>query len=413
MKNLPDDELFSKLKSRLQNFEEPPDEDVWDAIAIGVSKTEPRWIRSIERSALLLSALLMFGTWYTLGTQPEIQPSLLQKSSAAKIPYTVNRRISSSSPGVSDSKAVDSRTGDRPTAIKGTRSRIQPAEKTNGMARHEVMSAANALTTEAMGEGHSTVSGQREPVAVVDSAFLPAIIQSTAVRSDSSSQEPRTVATHSRKVQGRLHAYGVATPSLTFLHVDPSTSDDVAFDRLNSPGILSKERISLSFEGGVQFSISRRLVAFTGLTYYQQSMEFSLEQFTTGTGSYTPNHSLDFSFEPNTATATVNYRLQNIGVMAGVLYVVSTGKIVHQLGASLQYEYGLLQPAVESDRSSTQNYLNYRIMYRAAYKLNERLSVFVQPSFARSLLYDDLLDGALRVNQSRAGIGVGMLYRLR
>jgi hypothetical protein len=74
MKNLPDDELFNKLKVRLENFEEQPDEDVWEAISNGIARPEPNWIGPVERSSLLLAVLLMLGAWYALSIQSEQQP---------------------------------------------------------------------------------------------------------------------------------------------------------------------------------------------------------------------------------------------------------------------------------------------------------------------------------------------------
>jgi hypothetical protein len=90
---------------------------------------------------------------------------------------------------------------------------------------------------------------------------------------------------------------------------------------------------------------------------------------------------------------------------------VSIGKIVNQFGGSLQYEYGLASTNHESRGQNTNHYINYRLLYRAEYGINDRLSVFIQPSFTSTLLHHDVLDGAIKVRQSRAGIGIGLLLK--
>lgn len=205
--------------------------------------------------------------------------------------------------------------------------------------------------------------------------------------------------------------YIAGTPSLTFQQVTPSTSDDVSFLRLNSPGVLATERLSMSFETGIQVPVAKRLVLLTGLTWYQQSHKISLDQAAEGESTFIPAGDLRFAVVPGARNTTVNYSMRNIGITAGLAYAISVRKLVHQFGASLQYEMGLKNGSPETYDNASATYLNYRIFYRVEYAVNERVGVFVQPAFGRSLRSDVALDGAIRVKQTHAGVGFGALYR--
>jgi hypothetical protein len=430
MKNLPDDELFNKLKVRLENFEEQPDEDVWEAISNGIARPEPNWIRPVERSSLLLAVLLMLGAWYALSIQSEQQPILSHDRKETILPLAVPRlqdEANSTLPlapsaAVESPDVISSENSDTSVSNATRRDRnvtihnIGPLTKgfearKSDIAYAGAINGTNAPTTTAMNNNPLATSNDPDSTAAVDS--LTSVVEASPTLNIADSLAVATTAltrVPSKRAQS-WRLYGVAMPSLTFLHVSPSTADDASFVSLNSPGVLSKERFSLQLEMGAQLMLARRLAVFTGLTYYQQSLDVSLEQLASGTRSTTTEPSTDFTFEPNTTTTTINYNQKNIGLTAGLMYTVSVGKILHQLGASLQYEYGIFRRSSESDEGKTNSFLNYRIFYRAEYGLNEHLSLFVQPSFGRSLLNDELLDRAIRVKQSRAGVGFGVLYR--
>ena len=400
MKNLPDDELFNKLKVRLQNFEEHPDDDVWDAISNGMTKPEPHWIRPVERSAVLLAALLMFGTWYVTGTQPEHQQMLSQEGKETTLPLTTSpaqdevKRILPPAPtadfalpqakpaegshmSVHDTKVSDTKRDARRKTAWHLETPTKSFEDTKDIAYAETINSAITHAADATDSKQLATANQPEPIATEDSLTRPVTISPTLNKTDSLAVDIPSASKRPMKRARSWRLYGVATPSLTFLHVSPSTADDASFVSLNSPGVLSKERFSLQFEMGAQFTLARRFAVFTGLTYYHQSMELSLEQLASGTRAITTQHSTDFTFEPNTTTTTISYDMQNIGLTTGLLYSVSMGKIVHQFGAALQYEYGILQPSSESERRRSNSFLNYRISYRAEYGLTGQLSRFL------------------------------------
>jgi hypothetical protein len=280
--------------------------------------------------------------------------------------------------------------------VDGTQYVGSPAEIASAVSSQESRIESGSRYDNAAENGQPPVADNSMPVPSVDSV---------------ENQSSETIIRPSQRTTRSLRLYVVGTPSLSFQQVMPSTTDNVSFLRLNSPGVLSAERLSMSFEAGMQLPVARRLVVLAGLTWYQQSNKISLDQVVEGQSSFNPSRDLNFVVSPVTVNTTVNYVMRNVGATAGLAYAISVRKLVHQLGASLQYEVGLRSGSRESYDNASATYLNYRIFYRVEYAVTERIGVFVQPAFVQSLHSDVVLDGAIRLKQTNAGVGLGALYR--
>jgi hypothetical protein len=103
--------------------------------------------------------------------------------------------------------------------------------------------------------------------------------------------------------------------------------------------------------------------------------------------------------------------MKNGGASAGVLYHIRGKKLMHKLGAGLQYQKGLVNPQGEySYNNASSSYLNYQLLYRMEYSLSRRTSVFLQPQFVHSLVADEALREPFEIKPYRAGLGFGLLY---
>jgi len=445
MKNLPDEELFDKLKVQLQNFREEPDADAWDEINAAVGKTAAPADSIYRQYALVLVALLLSAVALLEIQQPfgDMATDLRRKDNkivgndlllhkgadSSKLSGKGNRKDQYDVPAahlknadgrphsnvITEDSATpafipfSSRHDTSQVDVAGGQSNLIDGTMLQRQGVDSIHYAAEPATDNFLASNpgsYSTIEGlpQTSKVVATDSTKI------TTVAIDTSSEAGNVTASKLRR-SGRWRVYGLFTPSLTFHQVSPTSSDEKTFLRMNSPGVLSGERLSFSFEGGAQVYLSKRLAAFAGLTYYQQAIDISLEQLEGGTHSTAGRGSGDFSFVPNTVTTTINYSIHNVGVVSGLSYVVSTGKILHQLGGAIQYEFGVGKSSSEVTRKPSSHFFNFRIFYRAEYGINERISIFVQPTFSRTLTGDELLDRAVDVKQSRAGIGFGILYR--
>jgi hypothetical protein len=102
----------------------------------------------------------------------------------------------------------------------------------------------------------------------------------------------------------------------------------------------------------------------------------------------------------------------NMGANAGLLYYLRGKKLAHKVGAGLSYQYGSKKIASEVYDNSSSQYLFYQLFYRNELQLNNRLTFFIQPTFSQSIFVNQKLEAPFKVKPYRAGLGLGLLYRL-
>ncbi len=78
----------------------------------------------------------------------------------------------------------------------------------------------------------------------------------------------------------------------------------------------------------------------------------------------------------------------------------------------LQYQKGLIK-ANEGDvyDNSSSDYLNYQFLYRVEYALPSGIGLFIQPAYTHSIIANESLDAPFKLKQSRASLGIGVVYR--
>src|SRR5918993_391928 len=91
MKSSPDEILFNKIKVRLSNFEEQPEDDTWAAISANISTTEPRWIKAVEKISLMCVFVLACAVRFVGGTSAGADQRLTVEVNQKHIPKATLR----------------------------------------------------------------------------------------------------------------------------------------------------------------------------------------------------------------------------------------------------------------------------------------------------------------------------------
>ena len=415
MQDLPDDELFRKIKLRLEDYQEQPDDDLWNLVSQAISTPEPSWIRLTERASLVV---MIFAGIFMLKPLNESQSSLNKSQSVRADTSSLSTSARSFADNI-DTHRAGSTTGFLPETDTGAEGRVHQrviaiTRATNNPAENFVSEQTNRdeFSLSPSLPGFLTINAQTQTdSAQVSSGDLNDSVALTINQVKQNPAKTEVIIKPTRHKQKGVRAYALFTPSLTFHQIQPSKADDVILTGLNSPGIFARERLSHSIESGIQFRIANRLTAYAGISYYQQATHLSFNQYSEGSQGLPGSNSSEYTFAPKTETRNVQYSLRNIGTMAGLMYGVSAGKISQHIGTGLQYEYGMLKRSDEMSHAASHQYVNYRIFYRAEYSVNDRLTLFVQPTFSGSLMNDNVRDGMLTVRQTRAGIGFGILFQ--
>lgn len=475
MKNLPEDDLFEALGDRLRNYQEQPDDDTWKKISTRIPGLEPTWIKWTDRAALLLAFLILgfIATESGLNVahnpegvqlaakseRPETDESIINNDTIDSASGKSNVIIRHSDEGLREKKSMVDRPETRNLSIMKRRSATdhfpRDSGSTSGLTaghsslntrdHNELTVLEKPITSEKnRGDDPSDLKVdwkdnvednnfpvydttmnkltpphlQQEPATRVqgDSGVVTQS-QVIAVAADSLSSQPsaktsETTTSAKKKTGVPIRVYAIITPMLAFQHLTPNSNDNVVIQRLNSPPLLSQKRFSFGLDAGVQAPLTRHVSYIAGFSYYHQSAVISYNQFSASSAQVEEEQGDGYTIIPGSETHTVPYKLNNVGISAGLLYTLDVNKLIHSGGALLQYEAGFQGASNrETGASNMRSFLNFRIIYRAEYTFSNRTSVFIQPSFSRSLLNDRPVDLPFSVKQSRVGIGVGLLYR--
>lgn len=421
MKNLPDDELFKAIENRLRDYHEQPDDALWSRIAGEVSpQREPAWVFLSDRisdiSSLALLFLLVFSRTGTISPSTAVGAD------------SILDRMSRSVPGVSAPNR-DPEEG-MPDEVVSTPEDVPVIERstfkiTAGVednSNRNVESLEDALVPDQdvfpgvtnVEREEKTEQEEKNGVATERRAILPDSSQIALTEQDSSGIEQEDVtSTVRRRKRSRFTGYMSLTPSLSFQHVSPFADDEVIFQKLNSSGVLSTNRLGYGIEAGIQGRLASRFEYIAGLSFYYQSQR--LKYTTLSDGHVTLEAGSDdrsYTVKPVTIEHSFRYEMLNIGVQAGFLYTLMERGLIHKAGVILNYQHGLNHgPADEKYKNSASGYFGYQLIYRIEYPLNPRLHFFLQPGYSRTFLVHERLEAPFKLKQSRAGIGLGLVYR--
>ena len=413
MKNLPEEELFNSVENRLRNYSELPDDEGWERISSAItSNNEPKWIIWTNRTAATLSLVILFFLLngeivsYNYASEKS-QSNIADKKKKADLALSTpssKTELTRPEPIRKDNRATSS-----------TRTLDHSEDKDFGQRE-----AANSnLSQSTIGKKQeeerlievSPTSDEAENAITETFKTDSVLIAVKESKKDSAASVGYVLPPTKKRKKSKMTWYSMISPSLSFQHVTPESEDGVVVDKLNSPGVISHERFGFSIETGLQGQISERFQYVVGLSFYRQSQQISYEEKSDG-AVIESGDDLNYDIKPATTTRTFDYSMGNVGVQAGVLYTLKQRGLMHKAGVMLQYQKGLIQ-GNEDDAydNSSSDYLNYQFVYRVEYAFRSGVGLFVQPAYTHSIIANESLDAPFKLKQSRASLGIGIVYR--
>lgn len=465
MKSLPEKDFWNNIKTRLSNYTEEP-EDNWDDIAALISPSRydaRKWIELgqdiVSAVVLVLLLLLTFNTTDSIPANMEVTDSsgidhnksagqwpsegdtlpdqkkgnqesatgrepreIKPETSANETDFVVNdtetdQRSNASISGIkrrnsgnlypqsghlasqtsrrqSTGVAANTQTGNNTTSTSTT---LYDIENTNSINAGEPMHNA---TAELSNSAKITNEDSAKNINRTDS-----ISDSRPEKKEEQQQKKRSKKFHPA-------VYFTLSPSLAYQKIVPVKNDAINVTELKSDGIFASNRMGLAIDGGFQLPLTKTIEVYAGLSYYQQNQSITYK-YSTGTVEEIEGHpDEDYIIKPGIKQREFSYAMRNAGISAGFLYRLKTDKLMHKIGAGLQYQKGFLR-AGESDTYSNRssNYFNYQLLYRLELAVNPRTNFYIQPSFTHAIHASESLNEPFTLKPYRAAIGIGMIYR--
>jgi hypothetical protein len=378
---------------------------------------------------VVLAFILGFQVAYLQGNAFKIQhPDSLQAGLTEKLLPKIRPGM-----GIKNSSSVpDQNTNESQPALPLAEKRTASPEKSvsgksssEKQQHDETLKVSNTIkdrTVEARSAGDVENFSIEESVQPTSAASITPISSDTKkdtltliamVKKDSAAATKPVVAEkEKRRKKFRPSVYFQLTPSLAYQKIIPSKNDDITIQELNSPGIVSSDRLGWSAEAGFQMQVAPKLELYTSLSYYQQQQVISYTYASAENTEITQApDSWSFAVSPGSATKAVNYTMRNAGISAGVLYFLKGTKLMHKMGVGIHYQKGLMnRKEGDSYVNSNSDYFGYQLLYRLEYVLNRKTGFFVQPVFTHSVFSNEDLNEPFTIKPYRAGIGFGIVY---
>ncbi|SKC40930.1 hypothetical protein [Ohtaekwangia koreensis] len=458
MKSLPEKDFWNNIKTRLNNYTEEP-EDGWDDIAALISPSRYDYRKWMEFSRDLASAVVLI-LLLVFVTEPSSDKTLVQKKSESIDNNTISK--SEDINGGTASKALSAQgepiegnsdddasstsranNDDDASSLQsiGGHTKGYTSRNNNEVAGKTARSSENRQRTgptntilyqQAMQESNSTsATGEYQTNAVQETLSSQNIyLQNSAndstetiiakdsteiIQKKTESVASKTGEAHKKKSKAkkfRPAVYFTVSPSLAYQKIVPVRNDAVNISEVKSDGIFSSNRMGFTLDGGFQVPVTKNLEAYIGASYYQQNQTMVYTYETGGVSGIEGNPDEDYIIKPNSQQKEFSYAKRNVGASAGFFYRLKTDKLMHKVGAGLQYQKGFMK-AEEGDtyQNNQSSYFNYQILYRLELAINPRTNFYIQPSFTHAIHSKESLQEPFTLKPYRAAIGVGMIYR--
>jgi hypothetical protein len=428
MKSMPENTIWSKVSSRLKNYEEPPDEHTWERIATAIPRrdhgsTYSHIVDGTVGLAVIISLLLLF--------------------SSGNISLKQNASSLNGTPGAASSKSARpkkpmlEREDQRPLTDNANPTIYNEAEriknwmlnKQNGSGMTEsmrnVMNGLSGIETNSWEQAPLEINGGERSTKASntmgsnstahnselssDTTFLQQAKADTIVVRTSSRRETRQRTW--RRLQPRIYFSG--TPSSAFYKITPFDNDGIVVKSISREGIFSSNRFGYQLEGGLELALSEKLDVFGGLNFYAQNQRITYS-YLNGTVGDAAVDGESVTLTPGTAEASFSYAMRNAGAHLGFLYTIKDAALSHRIGAALQYQVGYHSVnKADTYENAQSQYLNYQLVYRLELDLSSKVGIYLQPVYTHSFRSREQLDRPFTMKPYRAGIGFGFFYRFK
>jgi hypothetical protein len=398
MKKLPENEFWEIVKDRLVNYEEDPGDD-WNAIASAFTADDSakKWSRRIDTLSVTIVILFIssIGLQFTFPASAKTQNTNVQPA--------INKSVL---------KDLAHETSPEAAIAIHQSNQIQLAQTTsiNDVKRITLDSSSSdaietaSTTADVKNDMDNEIREQTAQRDTLSTTPVDSICTSLPTGEE--------VISEKKKRKSGSSIYFNIAPSFSYQKIIPLANDGINIQQVNNGGMMSSNRFAITLEAGFQFRIKSNLQLYSGISYYGQHQDFSYD-YSNGLVTVSPtSEQLQYSLKPQMFSKTFNYKMHNVGVSVGVLYLLHGQRLMHQMGGGLLLQQGFAR-STGSYNNSSSSYVSYQMLYRLEYIVTSKIHVFGQPTFIQSIISKESLAEPLHLKPYRAGLSIGIVYNFR
>jgi hypothetical protein len=393
MKNSPELEWLRKLETRLGNYAEAPDEQVWEYITSKVGKrADAGWMKWTDYAVMLVGLVVLL--WSSISVKEQGPAASEFAGVHAQLPRERNVAGEQGSPS---KKTVESRKHEASISSEiSAHKNVDPIGST-------IAPGYSAMDSGVSLQPLSTAATDKGEYIKVDSVL------EVSPLTDGLDRKRNEVIVPARRKAG-FTFYAAVSPSLTFQRLIPVANDGVIIESVDVRPVFSSDRLNVALQAGIQSRIGRRFEIFGGVSLHRQSQTFSYRHLSGGNASVKEDD-LDYSLMPETSRKSLHYDVLNVGAEAGIFYCLRFDALIHKIGAGLLWQHGMMKTFDgEIHDEAMANYLFYQILYRNEFAISNSMNVFFQPFYQHALRTGDVPNAPFQLNPYRAGLSIGFVY---
>jgi len=418
-----DQKFEKKVRERLSDYREEPDDDLWGPIIAETSLTSgrkmKRWYIAMAASLALLIAVAAAylaidfkesssgaqsdGKTESVVSNNESETQLAEESEPVNRKYS-NDQIEKEKQHIDNDEVIISRPGE---------SSETPGDKKihESIARQ----AQGPLLSESYILNPTKVNGLKHswnyPYSIPHRNFH--INQDVSAYEASIKQEVEKKSKPDRS-ESRVKFYLLGMPTFSYNRVKANNGDDLLVTAIEKIPAFSLDRFGFRVESGITYQMTPRLSGFAGLIYFnrKQTFEYTIRNVTDTETKYVNGDKaviVPSAFEEE--SREYNNDLSNLGVQFGLLYQVASNKFIHTVGTGIETHYALNKSDLPEEFEKPSLYLFYNLFYRLEYPKESRLKALVQPTFNYSFGLSEKLNTPFYVKPYGFGLNFGVTYK--
>jgi hypothetical protein len=416
MKDLPENEWMKKLEGQLRNYNEQPDEAVWDAIVQSVQpKRDAAVWKWLDYSGSVAAALLAIFLITNKGEKSGPVSGVIkmtdiaaatEQTEEAKTQSEKSFSAKSSKSGFNiqkDELGHVTKKNDRQVSLRNTLLSENGTLSTSLASSIEKSENSDAAKFETSTFALDTLPIHHQEPKKIDTVLLPN-------RKEEQKVKEKEEKAKNKRIRIPFTLYAQLKPSLSYYAVQPFGSDEVVISSFTSSSVLSSDRFGFAGEVGLQRRLTKRVDYILGLTLYKQNQTLRYQTIINNQVVNSQTDPYTYTTIPQYNHHVVQYDMTNLCLTAGLLYELKKVGLVHRIGLSGSYQQGFHKAAETSTYiNATSRYGFYNVLYRIEYPIRGKLRLYAQPAFSRSFYVKEKLAEPFSLKLSRAGIGIGIL----
>lgn len=397
-----DQEFQKKVRERLADYEEEPNDGLWGGIHSGMStRKSVVWQKRYISAAIFLliaiiSAYFYFGDRASMDQKAQLE---VQNSNGAN---TKGRKGNGSDEEGSDGTIDLQLQSGEANSFKNT-------DKINAGVTGMDESMDSKIPWELGREIKPRLWSQLDvdPADISLSLNKIEYVKTTAKAENGKSKEE-----DKEKKDNKIKFYLLGMPVLNYNRVEANPLDDIFISGIEKIPALSERRLGIRLEMGITYEINEYFSLYSGLFYFgrKQQTNYTVRTISSITGEIQNDNFTKLIPEYEEKVRTYTSDLRNAGLQIGLLYRVPSENFLQTIGTGMEYHKGL---AGTVPMESPSYYVFYNFFYRIEYPKQSMFKALVQPTFNYSLGMNDDLNTPLYIKPYGIGLNIGVTYSIK